>query len=260
MGMYDTINGEQVKCFPWVSLYKNKIDYHGGNCAYYNIGDEVPYKRPHYNYGKNFIILDLNRYIDTDYVDYVYIIHVIVDGRVKDTFENEFGDIDWSVNELVVGYDGEILNIQSYKDLLDYIKEQREYWSEYDKINSHWNELFKKSMKYYSGFSLLEDGSVKKKYRLQKIEKIGELMAKEKERIQPEIDVLNKSIAKWFVDISDIKDLISLGGYISAYSLNTKESKLCKEKIKKLLSSDNTLYDRYVEWQGSDEYIKEFKL
>lgn len=27
MGMYDNINGEQVKCFPWVSLYKDEITY-----------------------------------------------------------------------------------------------------------------------------------------------------------------------------------------------------------------------------------------
>ena len=104
MGMYDTINGEQVKCFPWVSLYKDEITYHGGELKYYGIGDEVPYKKPHYNYGKNFIILDLNRYPESDYCEYDYIIHVIVDGKVNDTFENKIGSIDWSINENVVGY------------------------------------------------------------------------------------------------------------------------------------------------------------
>ena len=42
MGMYDTINGEQVKCFPWVSIYKDEITYHGGELKYYGIGDDVP--------------------------------------------------------------------------------------------------------------------------------------------------------------------------------------------------------------------------
>ena len=46
--MYDTINGEQVKCFPWVSIYKDEITYHGGELKYYGIGDDVPYKKPHY--------------------------------------------------------------------------------------------------------------------------------------------------------------------------------------------------------------------
>ena len=43
MGMYDTINGEQVKCFPWVSIYKDEITYHGGELKYYGIGDDVPF-------------------------------------------------------------------------------------------------------------------------------------------------------------------------------------------------------------------------
>ena len=75
MGMYDTINGEQVKCFPWVSFdnFMNSISYHGGDLKSYNTGDEVPYKRPHYNYGKNFIILDLNRFPESDYCEYDYI-------------------------------------------------------------------------------------------------------------------------------------------------------------------------------------------
>ena len=260
MGMYDTINGEQVKCFPWVSLYENKISYSGGNLAYYCIGDEVPYKRPHYNYGKNFIILDLNKYFNSDYSDYDYIIHVIVDGKVKDTFENKIGNIDWASNELVVGYDGELLNIKNAEDLLEYIKAQRKYWLKYEKINSHWNELFNKVMKHYEGFTLLEDGSTEKKARLQKIEKTNRSMVKEKEKIKPSIDALNKTISNWFVDTSKIDDLISLGKYISAYNPYVEESKICREKIKKMLSSDNTLYDRYVEWQGSDEDIKEFKL
>lgn len=259
MGMYDTINGEQVKCFPWVS-FGNGISYHGGDLAYYNTGDEVPYKNPHYNYGKNFIILDLNRYFDRDGADYDYILHVIVDGKVKDTFENELGDIDWSINEVVVDYDGELLNIKNAKDLLDYIKAQRECWIEYDKINTHWNELFDKIMPYYTGFALLEDGSTEKKYRLQKIEEIGKLMGKEKERILPEIKALNKSMSKWCVDETDIYDLKSLGAYISVYNSYEEERSMCKREIKKRLSSDNTLYDRYVKWQDSDEYIKEFKL
>ena len=91
MGMFDTINGEQVKCFTWTSFSNGGFVYHGGHCKYYNTGDEVPYKKPHYNYGKNFIILDLNEFLDCDYD---YILHVIVDGKLKDTFENELGDID----------------------------------------------------------------------------------------------------------------------------------------------------------------------
>ena len=264
MGMYDTINGEQVKCFPWVSLYLNKISYHGGDLKYYGVGSKVPYKKPHYNYGKNFIILDLNRFPESDYFQYDYILHVIIDGKVKDTFEDEIGDIDWSINKNVVGYTGELLNIKNSEDMLNYIKAQREYWSKYEEINSHWDELFGEMMQYSHGIALLDKDSEEKKSRLQKIEEVHKLMDEEKARIQPEIDNLRVEYSKWFINTSDIDDLINLGDYISAYKteLNAERdnAEMCKEMILKLLDSDDKLYDRYVEWQGSDEYIKEFKL
>ena len=259
MGLFDAINGEQVKCFPSVT-FNDGIVYRSGELVYYNTGNEVPYKRPYYNYGKNFIVLDLNRYIDSGFIDYNYILHIIVDGKVEKTLENEFYGIDWSINETVVDYNGDFLNIKNTDDLLNYIREQREYWEVYDGINSHWNELFDECMQYYAGFAMLEDGSIEKKFRLQKIEEIGKLMGKEKERIQPEVDILNKSISEWFVDTTDIYDLKTLGKYISVYNTHEEEREKCLEEIEKRLSSDDTLYDRYVEWQGSDEYIKQFKL
>jgi uncharacterized protein (DUF2344 family) len=89
-------------------------------------------------------------------------------------------------------------------------------------------------------------------------------MSEEKERILPKIHALNKSISKWFIDKTEISDLISLGNYIEAYRTElarkrTEEVESCIEKIREKLSSDSSLYDRYVEWQGSDEFIKEFK-
>jgi hypothetical protein len=265
MGMYDTINGEQVKCFPWVSLYLNKISYHGGDLKYYGIGSKVPYKKPHYNYGKNFIILDMNRFPESDYCCYDYILHVIVNGKVKKTFKDEIGKINWAKNENVIGYWGELLNINSSEDILSFIKEQREYKTKYDEINSHWDELFGESMQYLHGIALLDKDSEEKKFRQKKIDEILKLMDEEKERIQPELDELRKKhSSKWFVDTSDIDDLVLLGEYISAYETELQaerdNAETCKEMIEKLLSSDDTLYDRYVVWQGSDGYIKEFKL
>ena len=263
MGMYDTINGEQVKCFPWVSLYRNEISYHGGDLKYYGIGDEVPYRRPHYNYGKNFIILDLNRYPESDYCPYDYILHVIVDGKVQNTFENDIGEIDWSINKLVVGYQGESLNITSKEELIDYMREQREYWTKYEEVHNHWNELFKESMQYFTGLGLLDKDSEEKKFRCAKIDEIHKLMDEEKEKIKPEIKALADRYSKWYVDTSDIDDLIRLGDYISAYYTGLRaerdSARTCSDMIGQLLKSDNTLYDRYVAWQGIDGDIKEFK-
>ena len=50
MGMYDTLNGEQVKCFPWFSFYVSAMDTkgvvtsHGGDLKYYGNGSEIPYR------------------------------------------------------------------------------------------------------------------------------------------------------------------------------------------------------------------------
>ena len=56
MGMYDTLNGEQVKCFPWFSFYVSAMDTkgvvtsHGGDLKYYGNGSEIPYRSLAYNY------------------------------------------------------------------------------------------------------------------------------------------------------------------------------------------------------------------
>ena len=57
-----------------------------------------------------------------------------------------------------------------------------------------------------------------------------------------------------------IDDLIHLGEYISAYSIRDNDKEQCKEMIQKLLNSYSSLYDRYIKWQDSDKYIKEFKM
>lgn len=262
MGMYDTINGEQVKCFPWVSFYHNEVDYHGGDFKYYGIGDEVPYKRPHYNYGKNFIILDLNRHPEGDYCDYDYILHVIVDGKVQNTFTDEIGEINWSINENVIGYKGEILNIHNSEDILNYIKDQRNYLKEYEEINKYWNKLFSESMQYFTGLGLLDKDSEEFKFRKTKCKEYHLLMEKEREKIKPELEALTKKYEKWYVDTSDIEDLTMLGDYISAYYTELKagrdSARTCSDMIGKLLDEDNTLYERYMNWQGFDENIKDF--
>lgn len=259
MGMYDTINGEQVKCFSWISI--DEVDgvwYHGGDLKYYRTGDEVPYKKPHYNYGKNFVILDL--YPESEYSSYDYIIHVIKNGKVAATFNDVIGDIDWPDVSCVVGYYGELLNIHSSDDMRNYIKAQRKFYTDYKNINVRWDELFKESNKYFIGLGCLDKNSEEKKMRREKIKEIQKLMDEEKERIKPEIEKLSKEHSKWFVDTSNIRDLITLGEFISACNTHGCDKEYLLDNIRKMLSSDQTLYDRYVEWQESDEYIKEFKV
>jgi DNA phosphorothioation-dependent restriction protein DptG len=143
------------------------------------------------------------------------------------------------------------------------MREQREYWAKYIEINKHKNELFKEMMQYFTGISSLDKDSEEKELRYAKIDEIHKLMDEEKEKIEPEIKALADRYSKWYVDTSDIDDLINLGDYISAYytELNADRdgARECSDMIGKLLNEDNTLYDRYVKWQGTDEYIKEFE-
>lgn len=115
MGMYDTINGEQVKCFYWTHYYnpQKKTDgchlcSSGGNLQYFDTGNKVPFKTNAYNYTENFIVLDAHFRTNTkrcsscniDYFDdektcpecgkelekCPAVIHIIRDGLVNNTF------------------------------------------------------------------------------------------------------------------------------------------------------------------------------
>lgn len=112
--MYDTMNGEQIKCFYWTHYYNPHkkedgcyLTTSGGNLDCFSNGDKVPYKSNSYNYTKNFVILDghfrSNAYRCTScsYESYKEericpncgeklqkapaIAHIIRDGKVKET-------------------------------------------------------------------------------------------------------------------------------------------------------------------------------
>ena len=143
---------------------------------------------------------------------------------------------------------------------MSYIREQREYWSKYEKIHSRWNELFKEAMQYFTGLGLLDKDSEEKKFHHAKLDEIHKLMDEEKEKIKPDVKALADKHSKWYVDTSDIDDLIRLGDYISAYYTELRAGRdsvrTCSDMIRKLLNEDETLYDRYIMWQGIDENIK----
>lgn len=261
MGMYDTINGEQVKCFSWMSYGKEGLWEHGGDLKYYGTGDEVPYKKPHYNYGKNFLILDLNRFLDSEYCDYDYIIHVIKDGKVAAMYENEIGEIDWANNESVVSYNGDLLNIKSSDCIKNYITAQRKYWKDSEKVRKHWKELFKESLKCFrTGIPEIDLGYEETRYK--KLQEIHYQMDKEQERINDAEKKLSDEMSKWF--IRDYDDLIILGQYLDSYYCalrldKQEEVEMCNEMISKILKSDETICDRYLQWQEVDELDGDFQ-
>ena len=99
MGMYDTLNGEQVKCFPWYSFdvmslaQAGFINGHGGSLAYYGDGSKIPYRSLAYNYSKNFIIFDFNPDGLTMDDNNNWVAHVIEDGLLKaSVYKENAGD------------------------------------------------------------------------------------------------------------------------------------------------------------------------
>ena len=100
MGMYDTLNSEQVKCFPWFSFYvsamdtKGVITSHGGDLKYYGNGSKIPYRSLAYNYGKNFIIFDFTPELCTDEIG-EWVVHVIENGRLKASFYRKDADAEF---------------------------------------------------------------------------------------------------------------------------------------------------------------------
>lgn len=164
MGMYDTINGEQVKCFFWVHYYnpsKEKgchLTTSGGNLDIFHDGDEIPYKTNSYNYTKDFIILDGHfRYnthrcpkcgeesyngeticsaCNTKMKKSPAIIHIIRDRRVKETIylyeedkhSKELEEKLFKKNNKVISYFGEEMNIHSLEDIFLCLEHMKIYF------------------------------------------------------------------------------------------------------------------------------------
>ena len=99
MGMYDYLNGNQVKCFPIGVIYgyneKCEIEFStiGGLLRSINTGDEVPYRSAIYNYGKDFLILDfmgnsLDEFLDKE----IYSLYIVENGILKDEITIDLDD------------------------------------------------------------------------------------------------------------------------------------------------------------------------
>lgn len=259
MGMYDMINGEAVKCFPIYYMMGEVMTRSGGNFLY-DTGSSVPYKSPYYNYGKNFLVIDISGSPEFD-DGYDFLIHVITDGLVKETLRDTFKNIDWANNDSVVSYDGEILNVYSERDISDYIDARKKYWRDIWETRVRLNKLRELQFNYFSQIKSLEKDSEDRKTVIEKISQNSDAIKEEFNRTIPELKRIRKEFsATWTKDTSDIGDLILIGKLISCYNLahSEEESEDVLGSISDMLDKDETLYDRYVKWQGTDEYIKEF--
>ena len=151
MGMYDYLNGEQIKCFYGVVHYKDSLDskwefsHSGGQLRGYVNGSELPLKTFHYNYPKDFLILDENDGI----------LHTIKDGKLFNTEPLRMVEsIDDNLLKSVYSYHGLELNINSLEELKEYPKKVSE---RVNTINSMYKKYKPSSSKLIKAFRFTKD-------------------------------------------------------------------------------------------------------
>lgn len=129
MGMFDLINGEQVKCFPSLYLYNNEMDYSYGSLLSLNTGDSIPKNLRQtlfYYYPKDFIILDV--YSDDEEK---VCLHIIKNYKIVNTIY-DLDELESVQDTSFYDYFGMPLNIKTKGELLFYIADFKKYW-EYKK-------------------------------------------------------------------------------------------------------------------------------
>lgn len=268
MGMFDTINGEQVKCFPFVFLYDDTPSYSRGGLNSYQTGASVPYKRFHYNYGKDFTVIDINRYFDY-YDDYHYIIHIIRNGKVVSTKTDAACQEDFEC-PVIVDYFGDFLNIHSKDELEQYIKEEKEYQDELDDIKSEWAEYFHVYRSLAEKYRQIEDKNGEQATDVHKkmdaaYEKMRQANIKNSEQVK---ELSNKFAKKW--KPKEPEKYICFGEWLSIFQNAMTSAETEKDnslilhacdkaaaEICKILNKNPGILSEYMDWFAENKEERE---
>lgn len=269
MGMYDTINGEQVKCFGWYSyaigplLGNTKVDYHGGSLDGFVSGDTVPSKRLFYNYSPNFMILDTS----PENEDYAFIIHIIKNNRVLVTvqmtkdghnlYQQNHQSPDKNLeqyfytNNHVIGYYGEpFLRIQSMDDAHAYFDDITKLRMDLNNATPVSQELWKEYHKLTHGIGLLDTKSEEYKSRKTAIAKNRILFHHATKNEEPIVKTLQKEFAdKWYFPNPNTESQ-TLGKWIDAGQSLLKQLKNTNDYenfCKDFKTAFPVLYDSMIE-------------
>lgn len=138
MGMYDYINGEQVKCFYYPIYCKDgmgqsKSTWHsGGMLRSFSTGDEVPTETLYYKYPKNFAIIDCDCHFDESNS----FIHIIINSKVFKTMTlSDLEKRDLVNIETFITYSSSELLINNYEDLHKYLHDSKMYKEKIDNVS-----------------------------------------------------------------------------------------------------------------------------
>ena len=131
MGMYDYLNGEQVKVFFTAGIALP--DSFTNHCVFFSGGslnvieDEVPYRSFVYNYGKDFNIIDFFPFEDER-----GFVHIIRDGKnLGKKYFDELTEEDLSFENY--NDHGYRLNVRSIEDIYGFIDAQNAFMEAYKK-------------------------------------------------------------------------------------------------------------------------------
>lgn len=273
MGMYDTLNGEQVKCFPWYSFDvmsltpAGSVGGHGGSLKYYGNGSEIPYHSLAYNYGKNFIIFDFNPDLDPNDGSN-WVAHVIEDGLLKasvykEDAGDEFEEILKRNHKNISYYGGGNFKFKSIADINQYAVESdeltkkiKELYKPADKIMHEWMNSLKEGKR-----RNLKKGTPEYEELSSRLDQFSVKHDAENERVKPIIGKLRQKFAeKWtesesenYLKMSDFGECIEAG----ILTMKCKKEQE-KEPAKKLIlaKKHGIFFDRKKEWQLYCEYFK----
>lgn len=269
MGMYDTLNGEQVKCFPWYSFdvmslaQAGCINGHGGSLAYYDNGSKIPYRSLAYNYGKNFIIFDFNVDLDIN-DDSNWVAHVIEDGLLKasvykEDAGDEFEEILKKNRKNISYYGGGNFKFKSIADINQYAAESYELMKKIDKLNEPADKIMREWMNALKGYRSknLKEGTPEYTEMSLQLKQFPDRHNAEREKIKPTLEKLRQDFAeKWTESESeDYLKMSDFGESIEAGILALKGKKEHKKEPKEELAY-GLFFDRQKEWQYYCEYFK----
>ena len=273
MGMYDTLNSEQVKCFPWYSFDvmsltpAGSVGGHGGSLKYYGNGSEIPYRSLAYNYGKSFIIFDFNPDLDPNDGSN-WVAHVIEDGLLKasvykEDAGEEFEEMLKRSRKNISYYGGGNFKFKSIADINQYAVESDELMKKINKLHETADKIMRewmKTLKEYRSRNLKKDTPEYTEIR-SRLDQFSKRHDTETDRIEPVIKKLRQDFAeKWteseseeYLKMSDFGESIEAG--ILTLKCKKQQEKEPKEKIT-LAKEHGIFFDRQKELQYYCEYFK----
>ena len=224
MGMYDTIESEQVKCFyiPYFcadEIMGTGIYHSGGQLNYYGIGSKIPYKTKWYDYSKDFGIYSYWYYKrpsedDKETLDYGPTFIVIRNGKVEKVIEGIENIKEKDVKGLnhIINSHGSFLTVKTVQDFFNLREDYYTYYDIYNQLTEETNRIMNEMMHYVhmsNGAKPIEEGLTKELIE-EKIKECHKLYDKKDKEIEKDRKRLYETYLKpWFSEKEEIDPIVS---------------------------------------------------